>query len=143
MSDGTVNTPSAPPEACLGGAWPANLKFMFEQLVKRAEELDSHFDKVVTDAQSAANLALLNAVNNADLLAKQALRHAELAASNEFEEQQTGTTLGTQTAALSNDDLAKITQSVTAAVTAVLANMATGRPPVNQSGTTGTAATKP
>jgi hypothetical protein len=116
---------------------------MFEQLVKRAEELDSHFDKLITDAQSAANLALLNAVNNSDLLAKQALRHAELAASNEFEEQQTGTTLGSQTAALSNDDLAKITQSVTAAVTSVLANMASGRPPVNQSGTTGTPVAKP
>ena len=135
MSD-TVNAPSAPPESCLGGAWPANLKFMFEQLLKRAEELDVHFDKLVTDAQSAANIAILNAVNNSDLLSKQALRHNELAAADQWEEQATVSTV-------SDDDLAKITQTVTSAITATLANMATGRPPVNQSGTTATSVAKP
>jgi hypothetical protein len=85
--------------------------------------------KILTDAQNAANLALLNAVGIAHAAAQQGLRHADLAATDQYTEQQT-------TAALTSDDLAKITQAVTAAVTAVLANMATGRPPVNQSGTT-------
>ena len=124
MSDGTANTPSAPPEACLGGAWPANVKLLF------ATTLGSQ-TKILADAQNAANLALLNAVGVAHAAAQQGLRHAELAASNQYEEQQT-------VAAINDDDVAKITQAVTAALTAVLANMATGRPPVNQSGTTGT-----
>lgn len=126
--------------------WAANWKFLFDSMLERFQEhqqtyddglheAHSQFNKLVTDAQSAANLALLNAVNNSDLLAKQAIRHAELAASDQFEEQQSGTTIGTQTAALSNDDLAKITQAVTAAITSILANMASGRPPVNVAGT--------
>jgi hypothetical protein len=124
MSDGTVNTPSSPPEACLGGAWPANIKLLFDTAMATQT-------KIITDAQNAANLALLNAVNNADALAKQSLRHAELAAANQWQEQEEG-------AGLDDDDIDKIQQAVTAAVTAVLANMATGRPPVNQSGTTAT-----
>jgi hypothetical protein len=87
--------------------------------------------KILTDAQNAANLALLNAVGVAHAAAQQGLRHAELAAADQWQEQATSTVL-------SDDDLAKITQSVTAAMTAVLANMATGRPVVNQSGTTAT-----
>jgi hypothetical protein len=125
--------------------WAANFKLMFDQMLQRLSEHDQLFDdglqeargqnaKLVTDAQSAANLALLNAVNNADLLAKQAIRHADLIAADELEEQQSGTTIGTQTAALSNDDLAKITQAVTAAISSILANMASGRPPANTSG---------
>jgi Flp pilus assembly protein TadG len=92
--------------------------------------------KILTDAQNAANLALLNAVGIAHAAAQQGLRHADLAASNQYQEQET-------VAAISEDDLAKITQAVTAALSAVLANMATGRPPVNQSGTTGTPVAKP
>lgn len=122
MSDGTQ-------DPCLGGAWAANVKAMFEQFLKRAEELDNHFDKLVVDAQSAANLALLNAVNTADLIAKKAVRDGDLAVANEWQEQQTG-------AGISQDDVAKITEAVTAAITAVLANMATGRPPANVTGTT-------
>jgi Flp pilus assembly protein TadG len=92
--------------------------------------------KILTDAQNAANLALLNAVGVAHAAAQQGLRHAELAAADQWEEQ-------ASVSAISDDDLAKITQSVTAAVTAVLANVATGRPPVNQSGTTGTSVATP
>jgi Flp pilus assembly protein TadG len=88
--------------------------------------------KILTDAQNAANLALLNAVGVSHAAAQQGLRHAELAAADQWEEQ-------ASVSAISDDDLAKITQAVTAAVAATLANMATGRPPVNQSGTTGTA----
>jgi hypothetical protein len=90
--------------------------------------------KILTDAQNAANLALLNAVGVAHAAAQQGLRHAKLAAADQWEEQ-------ASVSAISEDDLAKVTQAVTAAITAVLANMATGRPPVNQSGTTATAVT--
>jgi hypothetical protein len=92
--------------------------------------------KLLTDAQNAANLALLNAVGVAHAAAQQGLRHADLAAADQWEEQ-------ASISAISDDDLAKITQSVTAAITAVLSNMATGRPPVNQSGTTGTSVATP
>ena len=129
MSDGTANTPSAPPEACLGGAWPANVKLLFDTAL-------SSQTKILTDAQNAANLALLNAVGLAHAAAQQGLRHGDLAACDQYQEQET-------IAAIGEDDLAKITQAVTAALTAVLANMATGRPPVNQSGTTGTAVATP
>ena len=129
MPDGTVNTPSSPPEACLGGAWPANTKLMFDTALATQT-------KILTDAQNAANLALLNAVGVAHAAAQQGLRHAELAAADQWQEQATSTVL-------SDDDLAKITQSVTAAMTAVLANMASGRPVVNQSGTTATPVAKP
>ena len=129
MSNGTTNTPSASPEACLGGGWPANVKLMFDTALASQT-------KILTDAQNAANLALLNAVGIAHAAAQQGLRHADLAASDQYEEQET-------VAAISEDDLAKITQAVTVALTAVLANMATGRPPVNQSGTTGTSVATP
>lgn len=129
MSDGTVNTPSSPPEACLGGAWPANTKLMFDTALAAQT-------KILTDAQNAANLALLNAVGVAHAAAQQGLRHAELAAADQWQEQAASTVIG-------NDDLAKITQAVTAAISAVLANMATGRPAVDQSGTTGTPVAKP
>jgi len=129
MADGTVNTPSAPPEACLGGAWPANLKLLFDTALATQT-------KILTDAQNAANLALLNAVGVAHAAAQQGLRHAELAAADQWQEQ-------AEQAGISDDDIAKITESVTAAITAVLSNMATGRPPVNQSGTTGTSVATP
>jgi len=85
--------------------------------------------KILTDAQNAANIALLNAVGVAHAAAQHGLRHAELAAADQWQEQATSTVI-------SDDDLAKITQSVTAAITAVLSNMATGRPVVNPTGTT-------
>ena len=122
MPDGTVNTPSAPPEGCLGGAWPANVKLMFDTALASQT-------KILTDAQNAANLALLNAVGVAHAAAQQGLRHAELAAADQWQEQATSTVIG-------DDDLAKITQAVTAAITAVLSNMASGRPVVNPTGTT-------
>ena len=129
MADGTMNTPSAPPEACLGGAWPANLKMLFDTALATQT-------KILTDAQNAANLALLNAVGVAHAAAQQGLRHAELAAADQWQEQ-------AEQAGISDDDIAKVTESVTAAITAVLSNMATGRPPVNQSGTTGTSVATP
>ena len=129
MADGAVNTPSAPPEACLGGAWPANLKLLFDTALATQT-------KILTDAQNAANLALLNAVGVAHAAAQQGLRHAELAAADQWQEQ-------AEQAGISDDDIAKVTESVTAAITAVLSNMATGRPPVNQSGTTGTSVATP
>jgi len=124
MPDVTANTPSSPPEACLGGAWPANTKLMFDTALAAQT-------KILTDAQNAANLALLNAVGLAHAAAQQGLRHAELAAADQWQEQATSTVLR-------DDDLAKITQAVTAATTAVLANMATGRPVVNPTGASGT-----
>jgi hypothetical protein len=84
--------------------------------------------KILTDAQNAANLALLNAVGIAHAAAQQGLRHSELAAADQWQEQATSTVI-------SDDDLAKITQAVTATITATLANMATGRPVVNPAGT--------
>jgi len=129
MPDGTVNTPSAPPEACLGGAWPANTKLLFDTALATQT-------KILTDAQNAANLALLNAVGIAHAAAQQGLRHGELAAADQWQEQATSTVI-------SDDDLAKITQAVTATITATLANMATGRPVVNPTGTTATPAPTP
>ena len=129
MPDGTANTPSAPPEACLGGVWPANVKLLFDTTLASQT-------KILTDAQNAANLALLNAVGVAHAAAQQGLRHAELAAADQWQEQ-------AEQAGISDDDIAKVTESVTAAITAVLSNMATGRPPVNQSGTTGTSVATP
>ena len=70
------------------------------------------------------------------MLPQQGLRHAELAAADQWQEQ-------AEQAGISDDDIAKVTESVTAAITAVLSNMATGRPPVNQSGTTGTSVATP
>ena len=78
MSDGTVNTPSAPPEGCLGGAWPANVKLMFDTALATQT-------KILTDAQNAANIALLNAVGVAHAAAQQGLRHAELAAADQWQ----------------------------------------------------------
>jgi len=137
MSDGVVGTTATVPPG-LNENYALNMKFILDSILERFQEFQQKYDdgvdqsrvtfnKLVTDAQNAANLALLNAVNNADLMAKQAIRHADIAASNQLVEQQ-------QTAEITDDDINKISQAVTAAITAVLANMATGRPPANVTG---------
>jgi hypothetical protein len=109
---------------------------MLDDQVRRLSEHDqtyddglnqarAQFNKLVTDAQSAANLALLNAVGVADAAAKQGLRHAELAAADQWQEQ-------AEQAGISDDDIAKISQAVTASITATLANMATAAPPTGK-----------
>ena len=135
------NTPTQPQPgpAGLGEGWSANFKILFDQMLQRLSEHDQLFDdarahrdalfeKLITDAQTASNLALLNAVNNSDLLAKQAIRHCEIAAANQWGEQ-------AEVNYVTTDDLNKFSQTITAqlqagfaAVTATLANMATGRP---------------
>lgn len=139
----------------LGDAWPANIKLMFDQYMasmaqlnaqsaKRMEELDAHFDslitdsrqaqnKLVADAQSAANLALLNAVNNSDALAKQSLVNSTLSGQNEQVEQQTGATMSQSQM---NAQLTSLNAQLVTLV-AILGQIAVGRPPANPTGTVG------
>jgi hypothetical protein len=137
MSDGSTN-PTAAPQVPQGLAelYALNGKAMLDDQVRRLSEHDqtyddglnqarAQFNKLVTDAQSAANLALLNAVGVADAAAKQGLRHAELAAADQWQEQ-------AEQAGISDDDIAKISQAVTASITATLANMATAAPPTGK-----------
>jgi hypothetical protein len=144
-------SPTANPQVPQGLAelYALNGKTLLDNLIIRLSEHDqtyddgliqarTQFNKLVTDAQSASSLALMNAVTIANAVANQQLRHAEIAAADQWEEQESEADIQSQVPALSNDDLAKISQAVTAAITAVLANMATGRPPANQSGTTAT-----
>jgi hypothetical protein len=124
-----------------------NGKTLLDNLIIRLSEHDqtyddglnqarTQFNKLVTDSQSASSLALINAVKFTDAAAWQALRHADINTANMLEEQESEANIQSQVPALSNDDLAKITQGASAAIIAALANMATGRPPANQSGTT-------
>jgi hypothetical protein len=131
-------------QAC-NNAWPANIKMMFDEVFKRLQEFDQHYDKLIsdaqilsnktaTDAQSAANIALLNAVNNADFLAKQAIRHADTAASNQLVEQETEAEATTSDISEVLKTIGTALAGVSAAMQAIASNMATGRPPANPSG---------
>jgi len=144
MPDGTAG-PQPAPAMSTAQAYELNLKLMYDQQCRRLEELDSlfdqqlaasktAFDKLVTDSQSAANLALLNAVNNSDLLAKQAIRHADLAASNQLIEQETEAEASTADIVVTLQSLQTAMEGIAAAMQAVAANMATGRPPANTTG---------
>lgn len=163
MSDGTASVP-AEVDVLEGStknlpgllqAWAANLKSVFAEERDRDQEHQQLSDdgvtktreiqnKLVLDAHSAGHLAILESLKFMSAASWQYLRQTGIAGANELEEQQSGATIGTQTPALANDDLAKITQVVTAAIQQgmstvidALANAATGRPPVNQPGTTG------
>jgi hypothetical protein len=144
MSDGTT-APGPSPSMSTAEAYELNLKLMYDQQCKRLEELDSlfdqqiiaskaAFDKLTSDAQSASNIALLNAVNNADLLAKQAIRHADLSAANELVEQEQEAESTTSDLAATLQSLQAAMEGIAAAMQAVAANMATGRPPANVTG---------
>jgi hypothetical protein len=149
MSDGTA-TPATPSVVGKDEAYALNLKSMIEESTKDLAELRDKYEqlglqtlanlnqmalKTLSDAQSAANTHLLNVIDSADKISKSTIVHLATVAANEEEEQETDFDI-------TADDINKISQAVTAAITAVLANMATGRPPVNQSGTTETAVAK-
>lgn len=129
MSSSPV-TPMAEAD-CMGAAWPANIKLMYDLLIRRVEEMDDEHDQL----SALSRLALTNAVTTSDMIAKQALRHTDVAVANQQVEQQTGATV-------SQDDIAKITQAVTTALTAVLGQIAVGRPVVDVPGAT-SASVKP
>lgn len=147
------NPPSAQPQIPQGLAelYALNGKLMFEEALKDLSELQKTYEqqalqvltsahqlalKTQADAQSAANVHLLNVIGTAQRVAEASVVHLATIAANEEEEQETE-------ADSTIDDLGKLMQSVTVqlngiltALNAVAANMATGRPPVNESGTT-------
>jgi hypothetical protein len=97
MGDGTTVVPGRTPDG-LSEAWGANLKETFDRYAVRLAELDQAFDdgqgqmraqynKLVQDAQSASNLALLNAVKFTAAAAWQSLRHGDIGAANMAAEQ--------------------------------------------------------
>jgi len=163
MEGETAPTPSLPTLAT-NEAYNLNLKGIVEETIKDLAELRDKYEqqgvqvltqsnqlalKTLQDAQSAANVHLLNVIDSADKLSKSTITHLATIAANEEEEQ-------AEEADITMDDVAKLMESTTtvivkaldsqatamagiaAAMQAIAANMATGRPPVNQSGTTGT-----
>ena len=125
----TPVTPEVPPgkDAVMG----LNLKLGYDETLKDLAELRDNHEKlaleILADAHAAANTHLLNIIDAAQKLSQAtALNLATLGAQAVQQQGITG--------ALSADDLAKITQAVTAAVSATLANMATGRPVVSVPG---------
>jgi hypothetical protein len=149
-------TPTAAPQIPQGLAelYALNGKLLFDETLKDMSELQKTYEqqalqvltdahqlalKTQADAQSAANVHLLNVIGTAHKMSEASLVHLATVAANEEAEQE-------DEADTTIDDLAKVMESMTVqlngvitALNAVVANMATGRPPVNQSGTTGTA----
>jgi hypothetical protein len=149
-------TPTAAPQIPQGLAelYALNGKLLFDETLKDMSELQKTYEqqalqvltdahqlalKTQSDAQSAANVHLLNVIGTAHKMSEASLVHLATVAANEEAEQE-------DEADTTIDDLAKVMESMTVqlngvitALNAVVANMATGRPPVNQSGTTGTA----
>lgn len=126
----TTPVPQVPP--AISEAYALNLKLMVEETIKDLAELRDNHEalalKTLTDSQAAANVHLLNTIDACQKLSQATALNLATLGGNVVDQQ-------AQVGALSSDDLAKITQSVTAAVTAVLSNMATGRPPVSEAGT--------
>jgi len=129
----------------------SELRDKFEQLGlqtlvdlhKNAEEIHQVALKTLSDAQSAANVHLLNVIGTAQKVSEDSwFNLSDISADKEIEQ---------ETAALGAvDDMLKVMQGITVALTgiaaamqAVASNMATGRPPVNQSGTTATPVAAP
>ena len=96
-----------PDEVCDCGqneAWAANIKHMFDVYLQEAVESIKHcrvhFDKVVTDAQQHDNTrqeisiqALQNAVETANMVSKQAVRHSDIAIDRQWNVDEQGYTV--------------------------------------------------
>ncbi len=64
-------------------AWSANMKRTYDEFLARSLENSqkgrTHFDTLISNAQNYSNLALQSAVTTVDMLAKQAVRHNDVA----------------------------------------------------------------
>lgn len=112
-------------------AWKVNQKTVFDLFVRDLYSSFGnnrvHFDKAISDAQSYdnarqafANLALANAVNNADAAAKQSLRHEAIAGDRIWNVDEQGYTVQS----ILQDEVFK--DSISAVVVAAVANALAG-----------------
>ena len=131
MSDGTTPLIQGKEEG-----YALNLKMLIEETVKDLAELRDNHEKLamqvlteshqlalktLSDAQSAANVHLLNTIKAADQLATATVNSLSNVEANQDTEQ--------ATAAFSTiDDIATMLKSLTVVLNTILANMATGRP---------------
>lgn len=126
-----------------GYAWTANVKRTYDEY--QNESLESvrhnrqHFDKVVSDAQNHTNSVnaitlqnMQNAVETHNLCAKRGLDHWDVAVDNHWNPIQQG--VGDATTVKSSHLDEAVRKAVDAAMSAIIANMATGRPPVDTGG---------
>ena len=85
-------------------AWFANIKRTYDEMqqesLETARHMRMHFDKLVSDAQQydnqrqvIANQALQNAVESANSVGKQSLRHADLAVDRQWNVDEQGYTV--------------------------------------------------
>jgi hypothetical protein len=124
-------------------AWFANIKRTYDEY--QSESLESirrnrsHVDQVLSDAQKHKNnvdnvalQALQNAVETANMVGKNAMRHSEVAADANWSEVEAGAANVMTARAVTIDDASL--KAIGASIAAVIANMATGRPPINPEG---------
>jgi hypothetical protein len=135
-------------------AYGLNMKMLVDETVKDLAELRDKYEaqalqvltdahqlalKTQTDAQSAANVHLLNVISTAQKVSESSVLHLATVAANEEEEQATG-------ANVTIDDIGKVMQTMTDQLNKTLTSglMAilqalTGRPPVTAPAVEGTA----
>lgn len=70
-------------EVGMDEAWKANIKRTYDEYQDVAlgltREMNAHINKVMSDAQTLTNQIQQNAIESANMVAKQAIRHADIA----------------------------------------------------------------
>ncbi len=121
-------------DVVLDETWYANIKRTYDEYQQESLESikrnRSYVDKVVSDAQQSdnvrqniANQALQNAVETANMVGKQAVRHGDVAIDNQWNpvQQGAGDTLTARAVTLDDASLKAIGAAVAAAVVQALA----------------------
>lgn len=125
MADGTAIAPEA---------WPANVKRSYDEYqgvsLDLQRKLNDHHLKIASDAQQhdnqrqiIANQALQNAVETANMVGKQTIRHADVAIDNQWNPVQQGAadTLTARAVSIDDASLKAIGAAIAAAVASSLA----------------------
>ena len=129
----------------LADAWGFNLKALvaqelvhLQEMVKELAEIRNEAQqlslKTLQDAQSAANVHLLNVIDSADKLSKATINSLSNVQANENDEQGVSSSSLIDSVDKTMQQLNATLAALQTVLTDVVSNMASGRPPVNKSG---------
>jgi len=151
MADGTT-TVGTPVENCPPGQrdlYGLNAKLVFEETFKELAEIRNEAQqqslqtltqsnqlalKTLADAQSAANVHLLNVIDSADKISKATINSLANVEANEDIDQGESSDSMIDSIAKTMEQVVTTLAAIQTTMTDVLANMSSGRPPVNKTG---------
>lgn len=117
-TDTDVNEGRAIGDIGVNEAWSANLKRCFDVFGDYLGRSRDHYDAMQVDARSHASQVVQNAITTADMIAKQAVAHRDIAIDNEWNpvQQGAGDTLTARAVSLDDASLKAIGAALATAV---------------------------